>query len=94
MDLLFYSGWTIFRQLTDGWVGEIKRFIFMLLMCYTYPAMTERGSYNLPKVDPENIQLMWHTPCVLLPSVFIYQKLITFAVVVNADKNYIFILNF
>ena len=39
IDLSPYSGCALLRQLTDGWVGEAKRFSPLLKICYTYPAV-------------------------------------------------------
>ena len=62
IDLSPYSGCALLRQLTDGWVGEAKRFSPLLKICYTYPAVMKLYSCNLPKAVPKNIQLMWQTP--------------------------------
>ena len=51
-------------------------------------------SYTLPKEDPKNIWITWHTPWVLLTSVFFHRKPANFAISKNTDIDCILIHNF
>ena len=51
-------------------------------------------SYILPKEDPKNVQIRWHTPWVLLTSAFFYRNSGTFVISINTDMDWILIHNF
>ena len=51
-------------------------------------------SYTLPKEDPRNTWIMWHTPWVLLTSPFFHRKSTNFAISRNADIDCILMHNF
>ena len=63
-------------------------------MCYTYPKMMKLGSYTLAKEDPKNIQIMWHTTCVLLTSASFLRKWANFAISRNTDIDCVLLHNF
>ena len=44
-----------------------------------------RRYYTLPKEDPKNIYITWHTPWILLITAFFYKKLTTFVITRNTD---------
>ena len=44
IDLSSYSGWALLRLLTDGRVGEAKRFFPLLKICYTYSTVMKRNT--------------------------------------------------
>ena len=57
-----YSGQTLSRLFMDG--REQKgRLIFKI--CHVYSKIIRLGSYTLPKEDPKNIWIVWHTSWVL-----------------------------
>ena len=51
-------------------------------------------SYTLPKEDPRNIWITWHTSWVLLTSGFFHRKSANLVISRNADINWILIHNF
>ena len=51
-------------------------------------------SYILPKEDPKNIWITWHTPWVLLTSAFFHRKSANFAISRNTDIDCILIQDF
>ena len=51
-------------------------------------------NYTLPKEDPKNILITWHTPWVLLTSAFFHRKSANFAISRNTDIDCILIRNF
>ena len=63
-------------------------------ICQTYPTMMKLGSYTLPKEDPKNIWITWHTPWVLLTSAFFHWKSANFAISRDTDIDCILIHNF
>ena len=73
-----------------GWVKKAP----LPKICYTHPTMMKLGSYNLPKEDPKNIWITWHTPWVLLTSAFFHRKSAHFVISRNTDIDWILIHNF
>ena len=63
-------------------------------ICHTYRTMMKLGSYTLPKEDPKNIWITWHTPWVLLTSAFFHRKSANFAISRNTDIDCILVHNF
>ena len=62
-------------------------------ICHKYPTMMKLG-YILPKEDPKNIWIMWHTPWLLLTLAFFQQKSANFVISRNADIDCILEHNF
>ena len=52
------------------------------------------ASYTLPKEDPKNIWITWHTPWILLTSIFFHLKPANFAISRNTDIDCILMHNF
>ena len=50
-------------------------------------------SYTLPKENPKNLWITWHTFCVLLTSAFLYQKLGNLALSRNTDIDCILVVS-
>ena len=61
---------------------------------HTYPTMMILGSYTLPKKDPKNIWITWHTPWVPLTSAIFHRKSANFAISRNTCIDCILIQNF
>ena len=78
-------------RMERGWEQKGLRFY---KICHTYPTMMKLGSYTLPKEDPKNIWIPWHTPFVLLTSAFFHSKSANFALSRNTAKNCILLHNF
>ena len=55
------------------------------IICHTYPTMMKLGSYTLPKKDPKNIWITWHTHWVLLTSAFFHRESANFVISRNTD---------
>ena len=53
----------------------------------THPTMMKLGSYTLPKEDPKNTWITWHTPWVLLTPAFFQQILANFVISKKADMD-------
>ena len=51
-------------------------------------------SYTLPKEDPKNIWVTWHTPWALLTSVFFHQEWPNFSISRNTDTGFVLMHNF
>ena len=51
-------------------------------------------SYTLPKEDPKNIWITWHTPWVLVSLAFFHRKSANFAISENTDIDCILVHNF
>ena len=64
-------------------------------ICHTYPTMLKLGTVitSLPKEDPKNISIMWHTRWVLLTSAF-PSEISKFCYIRNTDIDCILIHNF
>ena len=67
-----------------GWGGGQKK-APLPKICHTFPAIVKLDSYTLPKEDPKNISITWHTPWVLLASAFFHWKSANFVISRNID---------
>ena len=74
----------------QGWWGECPPQI-----CHTYPTMQwwNLAQVPLPKEDSKNVWITWHTPCIMLTSLFFLRISANFVISRNKDIDYILIHN-
>ena len=83
---------TLFRmglfEAAHGWVQDQKDLPFQNFVIHIWQI------YTLPKEDPKNIWITWHTPWILLTSALFHWKLANYVISVNKDIDCILVHNF
>ena len=59
-------------------MGAAAKSSLLPKICHTYPRMMKLVSYTLPKKDPKNIWITWHTSWILLATSIFHWKPVNF----------------
>ena len=77
-----------------GWGGGVQKSSPPTKLWHISYNVEIGHSYILPKEDPKNIWITWHTPAALLTSAFFHQKPANFAISRNTDIDCVLMHNF